>query len=91
MPVFSGPFVGRPRGGDGGLLAGSRAGNRAANLTVVCGGALHHLRDTSGCDDDFAGETLLALVRLCFPDDDISGMNGHEPRRAVWVHPSPFG
>lgn len=50
-------------------------------VAVVCDGALHYavFGDTNGCDDDnFTGEASLALARLCFPDDGMSGMNGHE-------------
>jgi chitosanase len=49
-------------------------------VAVVCGGALHYgvFGDTNGCDDDnFTGEASLALAKLCFPDDGMSGNNGH--------------
>lgn len=50
-------------------------------VAVVCDGTLHYsvFGDTNGCDDDnFTGEASLALARLCFPHDGISGMNGHD-------------
>ncbi|KAI9679097.1 MAG: hypothetical protein M1829_001767 [Trizodia sp. TS-e1964] len=46
-------------------------------VAILCGGKLAYavLGDISG---DTVGEGSLALVRLCFPGDGISGSNGHE-------------
>ncbi|KKK16948.1 hypothetical protein ARAM_003763 [Aspergillus rambellii] len=46
-------------------------------MAVVCGGQLHYgiWGDTNG--GDLTGEASISLAKLCFPDQGISGDNGH--------------
>ncbi|KAA8903987.1 fungal chitosanase of glycosyl hydrolase group 75-domain-containing protein [Sphaerosporella brunnea] len=57
-------------------------------VAVVCNRKLHYAvwGDTNGCDDDnFTGEASLALARLCFPDEGVSGDNGHTPHDVLYL------
>lgn len=61
-----------------------------ALVAVVCNGELHYavFGDTNGSDnsnDNFTGEASLALAQMCFPNDGMSGTNGHVEHDVLYV------
>lgn len=58
-------------------------------MAVVCNKQLYYgvWADENGPDDDHAmvGEASIALATLCFPDDGISGNNGHSDKDVMYI------
>ncbi|KAH7062263.1 putative fungal chitosanase [Macrophomina phaseolina] len=54
-------------------------------VAVVCGGKLHYgiWGDTNGADT--VGEASIALAKLCFPNDGITGDNGHDQKDVLYI------
>ncbi|KAF7187852.1 Endo-chitosanase [Pseudocercospora fuligena] len=54
-------------------------------MAVVCNGQLHYgvWGDINGEQD--TGETSLALGNLCFPNENLSGNNGHDPFDVLYI------
>ncbi|KAL7920646.1 glycoside hydrolase family 75 protein [Trichoderma austrokoningii] len=49
-------------------------------MAVVCN---NQVGDTNGGTS--TGEASLALGKLCFPNDDLSGDNGHDPKNVMFI------
>ncbi|KAK7726715.1 hypothetical protein SLS57_003276 [Botryosphaeria dothidea] len=54
-------------------------------MAVVCGGKLHYgiWGDTNGANT--IGEASIALAKLCFPNDGITGDNGHGGKDVLYI------
>ncbi|GME64100.1 uncharacterized protein LTHEOB_7439 [Neofusicoccum parvum] len=54
-------------------------------MAVVCGGKLHYgvWGDTNGANT--VGEASIALAQLCFPNDGLTGDNGHGEKDVLYI------
>ncbi|KAJ5496162.1 Fungal chitosanase [Penicillium fimorum] len=54
-------------------------------MAIVCGGKLHYgiWGDTNG--NTATGEASLALGKLCFPDEEITGNSGHTDKDVLYI------
>ncbi|KAJ5557946.1 hypothetical protein N7535_009439 [Penicillium sp. DV-2018c] len=54
-------------------------------MAVVCGGKLHYgiWGDTNGGTS--TGEASISLAKLCFPDENITGDNGHSEKDVLYI------
>ncbi|KAG7439919.1 uncharacterized protein BT62DRAFT_938503 [Guyanagaster necrorhizus] len=54
---------------------------------VICDGKMFYgiFGDTNGDDPEVIGEASLVLAQTCFPDEGLSGGNGHTPLDVLYI------